>query len=121
MRQLADIQEAAEAVAGALAAVGLAEAAEGLRGMAASLGDPAFRIVVFGEFNQGKSTLLNALLGSDALPMSVVPTTALLTEIRYGDAPAAVVRVAGEDVSLASLEALGEFATLDLGRHARED
>src|SRR5947207_11079404 len=121
MRQLVDIQERAEEVAGALAAVGLAEAAEGLRGMAASLGDPAFRIVVFGEFNQGKSTLINALLGSDALPMAVVPTTAVLTEIRHGEEPAARVRSGGVERELASLEEMGELSSLDEARQARSD
>lgn len=37
--------------------------------------DPTYRIAVFGPFNYGKSTLLNALLGERTLPMDLVPTT----------------------------------------------
>ena len=33
------------------------------------------RAVVLGEIKQGKSTLINAILGADALPTGVTPTT----------------------------------------------
>jgi hypothetical protein len=111
----------AETLAEQLEPLGRASTASRLRELAGSLVGPSFRIVVFGEFNQGKSTLINALLGSDALPMSVLPTTALLTEVRYGEEAAAVVRVGGTDRRLASMEELADFATLDLGRQARGD
>ncbi len=108
----------AASLAGLLDRVDPSAAAE-LHAIAASLADPTFRLVVFGEFNQGKSTLINALLGADALPMSLLPSTALLTEIGYGDAPSATVRVDGEERPLGSLSELADFATLDLHRQAR--
>jgi len=37
-----------------------------------------------GEFNAGKSTLLNALLGQDLLKVHVLPTTASVTMLRRG-------------------------------------
>lgn len=43
-----------------------------------------FRIAVVGEFNSGKSTLINAILGRDLLAVSWKPTTATLTTVRYG-------------------------------------
>lgn len=43
-----------------------------------------FRILVLGDFNRGKSSLLNALLGINLLPTSVVACTALLAKIKYG-------------------------------------
>ena len=43
-----------------------------------------FSIAVVGEFNRGKSTLINALLGQSILPADMLPTTAILTRIRYG-------------------------------------
>lgn len=46
-----------------------------------------FRLVVAGEFNNGKSTLINALLGEQALPSSSSPSTAVLSVIRYGETP----------------------------------
>ena len=35
------------------------------------------RISVFGPFNNGKSTLINALLGTRALPIDLIPTRAV--------------------------------------------
>jgi len=44
-----------------------------------------FRISVFGAFNAGKSTLLNALLGTRILPAYPLPTTAMVTNLVYGE------------------------------------
>lgn len=49
------------------------------------LDDPELRVVVFGEFNRGKSTLINALLGREVLPAGLVPTTGQLIILRHGD------------------------------------
>jgi small GTP-binding protein len=38
-----------------------------------------------GEFNSGKSSLINALLGADVLPEGVTPTTASINLLRYGE------------------------------------
>jgi len=43
-----------------------------------------FHLAVLGQVKRGKSTLINALLGEDVLPSSVVPLTAIPTFIRYG-------------------------------------
>jgi small GTP-binding protein len=43
-----------------------------------------FLLVVVGEFNAGKSALINALLRAPVLPEGVTPTTAKITKIRYG-------------------------------------
>jgi len=83
-----------EAVRGALA--DLAEAATELSApqMRARLEDASrklaeekFRLVVVGEFSHGKSTFINALLGSKVLPASNSPTTAVLTIIQEGSEP----------------------------------
>ncbi|BDA67331.1 hypothetical protein CAL7716_014970 [Calothrix sp. PCC 7716] len=44
----------------------------------------AFRLAVIGEFNSGKSTLINALLGYPILSTSYKPKTAAKTILRYG-------------------------------------
>lgn len=49
------------------------------------LSDAALRILVAGQFKAGKSTLLNAILGSELLPDDVAPCTAVITEIEYGN------------------------------------
>ena len=45
-----------------------------------------FLMVVVGEFNAGKSAVINALLGQEYLPEGVVPTTSELVLIRHSDA-----------------------------------
>ncbi len=44
-----------------------------------------FLLVIAGEFNSGKSTFINALLGANILPEGVTPTTDRITLLRYGD------------------------------------
>ena len=46
--------------------------------------DELFMIVVAGEFNAGKSALVNALLGTRAFDEGVTPTTARIQRVRYG-------------------------------------
>src|SRR5262249_8117064 len=50
-----------------------------------------FHLVVLGEFNHGKSTFVNAMLGSDALPTGITPTTASINHVVWGGNPAARV------------------------------
>lgn len=44
-----------------------------------------FRVAVIGEFKRGKSSLLNALLGTSVLPTDVLPTTSTLNRIVYSN------------------------------------
>jgi small GTP-binding protein len=44
-----------------------------------------FLVVVIGEFNAGKSSFVNALLGDDLLPTGITPTTEAIELIRYGE------------------------------------
>lgn len=46
--------------------------------------DGLFMLVVAGEFNAGKSSLVNALLGEKVMPEGVTPTTDRVTLITYG-------------------------------------
>lgn len=50
---------------------------------AADLQDMFFLVVVVGEFNSGKSTFVNALLGDDILPMGITPTTDAIELVRW--------------------------------------
>src|SRR5690554_278202 len=52
-------------------------------------------VAIVGEFNAGKSTLVNALLGEEVVPMGVLPTTAHACIMHYG--PRAGARVVYED------------------------
>jgi GTP-binding protein EngB required for normal cell division len=51
------------------------------------------RVAVVGEFNAGKSTFLNALLGEDVAPTGVLPTTATLHWVAWAPDPFARVVV----------------------------
>lgn len=62
------------------------------------------RVLVMGEFNAGKSSFLNALLGKEWLATDVTPATAMVTVLQYGNSP--------------SLEAVmkdGQTMSLDFG------
>jgi uncharacterized tellurite resistance protein B-like protein/GTPase SAR1 family protein len=43
-----------------------------------------FRVAVVGEFSQGKSTLLNALLGEEIQPVRAIPCSGTVTVLKYG-------------------------------------
>lgn len=51
-----------------------------------------FRISVLGEFSQGKSTLLNALLGEEIQPVREIPCTSMVTVLKYGTQKRVVCR-----------------------------
>lgn len=53
-----------------------------------------FYLVVLGEFNHGKSTFVNALLGSDVLPTGITPTTAAINHVVWSEQPAAEAMLA---------------------------
>lgn len=47
------------------------------------LRDMFFMVVIIGEFNAGKSTFVNSLLGDEMLPMGITPTTDAIELVRY--------------------------------------
>ncbi len=58
-----------------------------LQDVARDLRDSFFLVTVVGEFNAGKSTFVNALLGEALLPVGITPTTAAIEIVLYGDQP----------------------------------
>ncbi|MBW4681421.1 MAG: dynamin family protein [Microcoleus vaginatus WJT46-NPBG5] len=51
-----------------------------------------FRLAVIGEFSQGKSTLLNALLGQEIQPVREIPCSGTVTVLKYGTQKRVVCR-----------------------------
>jgi GTP-binding protein EngB required for normal cell division len=49
-------------------------------------------VAVFGRFKSGKSSFLNHLTGRAVLPIGVVPLTAVITRLRFGETDRAQVR-----------------------------
>lgn len=54
-------------------------------------GERPLKVAIVGEFNAGKSTFLNALLGAELAPMGVVPVTACPHHVVYSPDPFARV------------------------------
>jgi hypothetical protein len=86
------------------------------------LEDPIFRIAVFGPFNYGKSTLLNAILGNRTLPIDLIPTTGAAIHVRYGnELYTRITLTDGTEISESGTEVLKRFAILDDERRMRGD
>jgi ATPase subunit of ABC transporter with duplicated ATPase domains len=81
---------------------------------------PNFRIAVFGPFNYGKSTLLNALLGERALPIDLIPTTGAAIHIGYGAEMQTRIRlVDGTEQVAAGTDLLQQFAGFTRNERSR--
>lgn len=61
-----------------------------------------YTIVFLGEFNRGKSSLINALLGESILPTDINPTTATINIVRYAEQPS--IRLQNTDGTTQDLE-----------------
>jgi GTP-binding protein EngB required for normal cell division len=73
--------------------------------------DKTFEITVFGRVSSGKSSLLNAILETDVLPVGVTPITAVPTRITYGVKPSIRVSFAEAPSRTMEVTRLPEFAT----------
>ncbi len=80
------------------------------RGLVRKLEEDRFHLVVVGEFNHGKTTFVNALLGEHALPVGVTPTTAAIHHIRWAAVPEALVVSAGGEKRPIPFEDAKRFA-----------
>ncbi len=73
--------------------------------------DRSFEIAVFGRVSSGKSSLLNAVLGTDVLPVGVTPVTSVPTRITHSEQPSLTVSFADAPAQSLEIARLGEFAT----------
>jgi GTPase SAR1 family protein len=101
---------------GLLAVIDEMLALEGVRGcpceeLAEKLREGAFDLVVAGQFKRGKTSLINALIGADILPVSVVPLTSIITVLTYGPALRVKVHFNGERTMEIKPESLPEYVT----------
>lgn len=70
-----------------------------------------FNLVVVGQFKRGKTSLINALLGNEILPVSVVPLTSIVTIMTYGEALRARVYFNDERNAEISPGSIHEYVT----------
>jgi GTP-binding protein EngB required for normal cell division len=75
--------------------------------------DHLFLLVVVGEFNAGKSALVNALLGQRLLEEGVTPTTSRVGLVVWGDAPSRAVLESGLERRTAPLPLLRDLTIVD--------
>ncbi|MGH9737181.1 MAG: dynamin family protein [Candidatus Acidiferrales bacterium] len=73
--------------------------------------DKSFEIALFGRVSSGKSSLLNAILETDALPVGVTPITAVPTRIVHGHTASLKVWFAEAPTKTLEIAQLPEFAT----------
>ena len=90
---------------------GLVEFRGRLEAMTARLEDGRFEIAFFGRVSSGKSSLLNALLGAEVLPVGVNPITAVPTKLQAGAASRATMTFADGRRQEIPLEELPCFVT----------
>jgi small GTP-binding protein len=104
---LADLANAAEAA-------GMVTAARDVRETRLpKLDEERYSVVVLGEFNHGKSTFINALLGEAVLPVGITPTTALLTHLTHGKRTTATLVMEDGARRPVEVKALGEWLTVE--------
>jgi len=76
------------------------------------LAEDRFTLAVVGQFNRGKSSLMNAVVGLDRLPVGVVPVTSVITKVSYGNPERALIEYPGSSLrSEIPLKQLGEYVT----------
>jgi GTP-binding protein EngB required for normal cell division len=73
--------------------------------------DRSFEIAVFGRVSSGKSSLLNAMLETDVLPVGVTPITAVPTRIMHGEEASLTVWFSEAPRKRLEISRLPEFAT----------
>jgi small GTP-binding protein len=70
-----------------------------------------FNLVVVGQFKRGKTSLINALLGADILPVAVVPLTSIATVMTYGETLRIKVYFNDGNVAEIRPESIPEYVT----------
>jgi small GTP-binding protein len=83
-----------------------------LRASSAQLGE-LFLLVVVGEFNAGKSALINALLGRPLLDEGVTPTTSRVGLVSWGEEPAREALGSGLERRRAPVDLLRDLTIVD--------
>src|SRR6266516_7686638 len=85
-----EVAASVRAVKQLLQAHGAREAAEHCQALLVQLAEDRFNLAVVGQFKRGKSTLMNAVLGRDLLPL-----TSAITTLCYGSTERVVLHRKG--------------------------
>jgi GTP-binding protein EngB required for normal cell division len=83
-----------------------------IRDLQVRLAEDRFNLVVVGRFSRGKTSLMNAVLGSDRLPTGIVPLTSVITTVTYGSKEQVVLEYQDRGFrAQIPLKALSEYIT----------
>jgi small GTP-binding protein len=110
---LADERECLGRLQRALASAGADTADQDALAQSVRRLDELFLLVIVGEFNSGKSTFINALIGQRVLEEGATPTTTRVHVLIYGPAVAHVSSTASVDTMAAPVEMLREIHIVD--------
>lgn len=99
-----------------LHSLGISAWEERLRQLEEQAVSEKFKILFLGEFKRGKSTLINALLAKEVnyevLPTDIFPSTARITEIKWGSSPHAILHYSNKQSMLVPVEQLNNYVAL---------
>jgi predicted GTPase len=90
---------------------GLVEFRPRIDSLASRLEDNNLEVALFGRVSSGKSSLLNALLSTDVLPVGINPITAVPTKLEYGATLRAFVTYGNGRNEIVTVEELGKLVT----------
>jgi len=93
-----------------------------LQGLFSRLAEDRFNLAVVGRFSRGKTSIMNAVLGTDRLPTGIRPLTSVITTVAYGSSEKAVIHFHGLSIPQElPLAALSQFTTEqgNSGNHRR--
>ncbi|MGA8439063.1 MAG: dynamin family protein [Candidatus Sulfotelmatobacter sp.] len=84
------------------------------RELATRVSEGRFYVACVGQFKRGKSTLINALIGSPVLPTGYIPVTAVPTVIRFGERLNARIRTCDGSWNEIPISDLNQYVTEEL-------
>ena len=84
-----ELAELLEDASETIAVLNLTKDKNYLKSLSEKVNSDSFKLLVVGEFKNGKSTFINSFLGQEVLPAYSVPCTAVISEIKYGPEPKA--------------------------------
>ena len=80
-----------------------------VRALAEKIEKQEMTVSVIGQFKRGKSTLVNGILGDKVMPVGIVPVTAVVTTVKYGEERTARVHFENGAVVTCSFDEIGGY------------
>lgn len=82
-----------------------------IRKALSQLSSRLYKVAVIGEFKRGKSSLINAIIGAEVLPTDILPMTATITRVTYGNKRKILIQYKDGHSEEQTVEQLLDYAT----------